>query len=511
MPTLLALLPGEGGKGLEHRKEGLRTPPDQSASGRTSRVASATDRRRLARWWAAIACSALLLYGSFLPFDINPLALTRADGFGLSQIEFHDASLEDAVVNLLIYIPLGLSVAAGISLRHARRTSADASPLEKGGLEEGRIVIAVALSTAFSVVVEAMQTASPSRMASWTDVALNTLGGGIGVFLAVFLGGRMRSIIRRLAQALADHPFNTTALVLTLALLVYNLAPFDFVTTPRDLHASFGRARIIPIRLPDPSAAVVQAKHWVGDMQGAAWFLVLGYLLALAGREIGRHPASAFTSALKQGAGLAGLIEFMQLFTRSHSFDAFSIVLRAIGVAFGAWCAVFLVDAASHSQWRRRPGLAVPTPLLALAALFQAAELFVPALVVRRGSLHGLHWSAMSVPFESLSRAPASAAAMDIASKLLIYGSLVFTVAVMLRRFRIIRPRRTGLVACGCVVILAALAELLRSATGAHAPDGTVVLLTTLSGFLVHQVDRFVRGLTPVENTTLTTGRALSR
>ena len=122
-------------------------------------------------------------------------------------------------------------------------------------------------------------------------------------------------------------PFNTATFVLTLALLVYNLAPFDFVTTTRDLHASFGRARIIPIRLPDPSAAVVQATHWVGEMQGAAWFLVLGYLLALAGREIGRHPFSAFTSALKQGVGLAGLIEFMQLFTRSHSFDAFSIVL----------------------------------------------------------------------------------------------------------------------------------------------------------------------------------------
>jgi VanZ family protein len=348
---------------LEHRKEGLRTPPDQSASGRPSRAASTTDRRRLARWWPAIACSALLLYGSLLPFDINPPALTWADGFGLSRIGFHDASLEDAVVNLLIYLPLGLSVAAGISVRRARRTSAEAPPLEKGGLGGGRIVIAVALSAAFSIAIEAMQTLSPSHVASWTDVALNTLGAAIGALLAVGLDARMHSMIRRLAQALTDRPFNTAAFVLTLGLFAYNLAPFDFVTTTRDLHASFGRARIIPIRLPDPSAAIVQATHWVGEMQGAAWFLVMGYLLALAGRENGRHPAAAFTSALKQGVGLAGLIEFMQPFTRSHSFDAFSIVLRAIGVAFGAWCVVRGVPRGRGITHGRHSCNSAPAPL----------------------------------------------------------------------------------------------------------------------------------------------------
>jgi len=493
---------------LEHQEKRLR-PPVGAVGGTYTGAA----RGAMGGVWilcGAVAWAALLLYGSLLPFNFDFRALTPTDWFGLSRIAFHDSSLEDIVVNLLIYIPLGLFVAGAISTRRSRRPSAEAPPLEKGGLGGGRIVIAVAISAALSVAVEAIQTACPSRVASWTDVVLNTVGSGIGALLVVFLGARGGSIIRRVGSALADRPFNAVASALVIAILVYDVAPFDFVTTTSDLHASFSRARIVPIRLPDLFAAS-QTTHMVGEMQGAAWFLVLGYLLAFAGREIGRHPAAALASALRHGVGLAGLIEFMQLFTRSHTFDAFTIVLRAVGVALGAWCAVFFVDAESRSPWRIRPALAVPTPLLAFAALFQAALLFLPAIGVAGWSLQNLHWNIMSagslhsLPFEALWRAPAKTAAMDLASKFVIYGSLVVTFAAFLRRFHV---DRAALLATLAVVTLAGLAECCRSAATAHSPDLTVVLVAGGSGLLVRWLDRFIRQSQSVcENSLSLAGR----
>jgi len=79
---------------------------------------------------------------------------------------------------------------------------------------------------------------------------------------------------------------------------------------------------------------------------------------------------------------------------------------------------------------------------------------------------------------------------MDLASELLVYGSLVVTMAAFLHRFRV---DRAAFFAGLAVVSLAGLAECCRSAMSTHSPDLTVVLLAGFSGLLVQWLDRFVR------------------
>ncbi len=420
----------------------------------------------------------MLIHGSLLPFDINPSVLTFANRLGLFQISCHYGNFEDALVNLLIYVPLGVFLTAGVVIR--RRSSV---------LVPARILLATGFAAILSVAVESIQTASPSRVGSWIDVILNTVGAGVGATLALALGARVRSMIGRLARSLADRTFSTAASVLTLCLFAYHLAPFDFVTTTPELHASFSRARIAPSSITELFNG--SGAGTVSEWQSAAWFLVLGYLLALSGREIGRRSAGALVSAWKHGMGLAGLIELLQLFTQSHAFEASSVVLRAIGVFVGAWLALFLVEIDWSSTRREKTNSALPTTVLATSIGLQALLLFLPALSMSSWSLHAPAWNDLRIiPFEALWRASAATAAMDVVGKLITFGSLFITLAILLRRSGV---ETAGFVAGTCVILLVGAFELLRCVTAGHAVDGTVLAIAALSGYPVWKIEQFVR------------------
>ncbi|MFQ5496166.1 MAG: hypothetical protein ACE5EX_12390, partial [Phycisphaerae bacterium] len=53
---------------------------------------------------------AAVLYGSWIPFEFNWLALNADDGFGLFQLGFRGTTVEDVVTNLLVYVPVGLTL-----------------------------------------------------------------------------------------------------------------------------------------------------------------------------------------------------------------------------------------------------------------------------------------------------------------------------------------------------------------------------------------------------------------
>lgn len=152
----------------------------------------------------------------------------------------------------------------------------------------------------------------------------------------------IRAAIAQLCRELADQPFTAAASMLTLGLFVYNLAPFDFVMTTDALHASFGRAHWGLMSNLVPTVGALPFASLAKLLTSAGWFSVLGYLLVLAGRERGRHPVFRLGSALLDGLILAALVEFMQLFIRSHTFDASLMMLRSLGLIFGAWYAAFM-------------------------------------------------------------------------------------------------------------------------------------------------------------------------
>lgn len=141
-------------------------------------------------WWTrptalAAAWTFLLLYGSLIPFDLQAerfvgvpalLASPRwvtpqgpASSLGLS------AHTSDLVANLVLYLPLG------VLLRLAWASRLRIAPLQLP------LVLAVAAATGLSWFVEALQSLSPSRVASVNDVLANAGAAAMGAAAAVWL------------------------------------------------------------------------------------------------------------------------------------------------------------------------------------------------------------------------------------------------------------------------------------------------------------------------------------
>ena len=429
--------------------------------------------------------TAAVLYGSLLPFDIDWAAFQASNGFGLFELALRGGTREDLLTNILVYTPIGLTLV-----------------LCRGGgtlARRGRVLFAVLVGVVVSLVAETLQAGIAVRVASWIDVALNTLGAITGAVLGATLYGARHGATRWAQREFSERPFTTMASILTFGLFLYNLVPFDFITDTAGLHASFGRARWDLTAVRPSALGSAPYGLMVAQLGAAVWFAALGYLLALAGGESGQDRFSAAGWAIKHGFILASLVEFMQLLTASHRFDLAVIVLRALAVMFGAWCAVFLVVGRGDLNWRRRPGLAVPTGLLFILAACQVlARLlssFDPTLWSVRGiDLAHVRW----MPFEGLWHGPMAKAGSDILSVLLAYGTLALTLAMILRRVR------TGLIwmITGAVVTLVALSvEVLQCCSAWGAPDLTGPALALIAVFGSANLYRSFLALLPTSPT----------
>jgi len=409
-----------------------------------------------------------VLYASLIPFDLSGSAFQLENGLGVASLLLTKPTSEDLWTNLAVYLPVGFALV----LCGRRRRALGFGPLP----------LAVLVGLAVSMIAEVAQTGIVSRVGSWTDVGLNGVGTMIGACLGLIFSGFTRPLDERLRSRFAEQPFATAASALTMALFLYHLAPFDFVTDVGGLHGSFGRARWTllstrPLSVDDPPFALL-----VGQLGAALWFAVLGYLLALAQRESGRHPTVSLASAIKHGVVLVCVIEFMQLFTKSHTFDLASIMLRTLGVGFGAWCAVFVVDALTGTQWRRRGTPAAPTPLFVLAGVVQLVLLLASA-----SDAHG--WTFASIdpsrvqwlPFEGLWRQPMHLAACEILAATVTYGALAATMLVLLTRNRV---AHAPLLAVLCVMVFAVSHEVLQLATLSRTADLTGPVLAVLAAWV---------------------------
>lgn len=431
-------------------------------------------------WRWPVGCVLAVLYTSLLPFNFSFTTVHRPISDGLWSLRFRPTTPDEAAANLLVYLPLGLVLGLMAMRRQCGRWIG--------------VLAATIVGGSLGILVETLQTCLESRVASCTDILLNCVGAAIGACLGVGLSGSAEAAMAQVRSELADRPFTTAASLLTLGLFLYNLTPFDFVTTTDALHASFGRAHwslmsahVTAVGAP-PFAAIAY------QLTGAGWFAVLGYLLALGGRERGRHSALSLGSALKNGLILVALVEFMQLFTQSHTFESATVLIRSFGVAFGAWCALFLIDPLTGSTWFRRPTLAVPTfymphnhsrvvVLMAILAVFQVGLLIAPCVNPQGGLFSNERPIAVRwLPFETLWRQSLHTAAAEVLSSLLTFATLTLTLVVLLRRFRVVYARWWTFAA---LTVVAITCEGLRLATLGTPMDVTALLLAWLSVYLV--------------------------
>lgn len=432
---------------------------------------AATTRPRLSVLWP-IGWAAFLLYGSLIPFDVNWAVFGGLLPGGLLGGGLDSTSVEDVLINILLYFPIGLLVVLS-----------DATPKPS---PRWRLFLAVLVGAAVSLVAENLQAGAPTRVASWLDVALNTFGALAGATIALALRGVGAGCVRSIRNGLSRRPYATLAVGLTAGLLFYGLAPFDFVTDTQGLHASFLRARwsftVTHPAVPGGHTLAMLA----GEFVGVLWYALLGCLHALSRREARRSPLAAWLGALKSGLLVAGSVEVMQLFLASHCFELMSLILRSGAVFVGAWCGAFLLGGSFCSRLGDRPTTAMPGAAWALLVLVQLLAVVAGSMgsawpTLARLDLSMVRW----MPFEAFWHRSALAAASTGLEVVVTYAALGLTVAGLFRYLRLgpVWPL-TGL----AVASFAACAEALELATGGGTPDITGPVLALASVLVLAQL-----------------------
>jgi glycopeptide antibiotics resistance protein len=491
-----------------------------SATDTAVRLATRTDganpasSRGLSIAWPIVATAAVL-YGSLLPFEWQRPALSLSNAFGLKNIGFVRPGLEDIIVNILVYFPLGLILAVSGRASAAGRLA--------------RIPLIVLVGAVVSLSAEVAQTGIANRCPSWIDVFLNVTGTAVGAILGATMFRAGMLTFRRLQRGMAERPFTTLSSFLTIGLILYGLAPYDFVTSTAGMHESFLRARWTIAAPGQPAPGEPPFTTLVQQVIGAAWFAGLGLVLGLAALEKSRHirpainpqrnngsnvqhpdargnapgldtvgskraaqtRAAAFGSAVTQGLAVAVIIEVLQLFTLSHVFDLAGLLLRAMAVALAAWWAAFVCGETWPSENCLRLRRAVPTLGLVTMAACHLFALFVLSTHLDISWPNEADWAKVHwLPFESLWLSPASHAASEILATMANYGILAVVLGVVFRRSGVRGAwTRTAIL----VVLFAATVEASQMSSGLHTPDVTEPLLALGTVIMISRAYAVVR------------------
>lgn len=339
------------------------------------------------RWYAvlAIAYAAFVTYGMLVPLEFHYVPLTEAIERYLKApfLRMGLYQRADWVANGLLFVPLTF-LAMGALTRAAMRSG-------QGTL--GLFVAAGAIALAF--VTEFLQIYFPPRTVSLNDILAECIGGAAGV-IAWLCAGRLASRWAARLRATAS-PRRLAVAILTgyaAALVFYQLMPFDFVLSGKELTTKFieGKVHLVPFsdlgRMSVPRMTLTTAA-----------LLPCGYLLALLIRHRRR---TVLATAL--GLLTAMVLENLDLFIYSRAATATDVFLGAAGAAAGAWIADYVGPPA-----RRR--LPCPRALAGLAAGAAAiASVVLAACVVKsrwdpydfRWPAEGLGrhlWASLHVPF----------------------------------------------------------------------------------------------------------------
>lgn len=405
----------------------------------------------------ALGTVLLVLAGSLSPFHFDLAAARAAGGVGLRAIGWPNSAHDDLVTNIAVYVPVGAA-----SFLWLRRRS--------------RAWLALVLVGVFggvtSLLAETLQTCIPVRTASWIDVIVNVLGSLCGAAVAPALCAAAHLAGRRIRDGVTRQPMSTAAGVLAVGLILVGLRPFDFVTTTEALHASLARSQWLWAETGisrDGGGGPAAADISTIGMAGA--FAALGFLLALGARETRHSRRRAAAASLVHVALLAVLIETVQVFVVSRSFDVWDALLTACGGALGTYLAIYAVDAPSRSAWLGRPAMVLHPVLLG------------PALILQIG----YHLAHAATPFQSMTAQTAGSTVLwvpfsgyygrslvSVMSQVLSVGAafalLGLTVALLARG---LGSRTRWWVAAGAVLTVAAVREVIQCANAAHVADTT--------------------------------------
>ncbi len=270
----------------------------------------------------ALAFSAFAVYGSLVPFHVQPIPLAEAlDRFrDLLGQPVRVGSRSDWVANILLFFPPGfLLMAAACCDRPAFTLLA--------------FPLVVASCVVFSGAIEFAQLYFPPRVSSLNDILAESLGALLGAALWVVRGRQLTATARRLWTGFGSRG---TAVLLLPAYLFFVVVvaalPLDFTLSPVEVYHKYreGRIHLIPFAWGDASAI-----EWVDKcFWNVASLLPVGVLLGFLSSPVWRSERS-WLRVLGLGVLIASGVEFVQLFVASRFCDVTDIVTGGPAVLAG--------------------------------------------------------------------------------------------------------------------------------------------------------------------------------
>lgn len=302
----------------------------------------------------SILCGAyvlLLFYASLMPFDFTvdqawvDAQLRRAWQFWPFERVLH-TSRADMLSNVMLYVPLGLLVAARLALNPRRPRWV-------------ALLTGVAVCGAASLLVELGQVFSTSRIASATDFLMNLAGGSAGAAAGALLGARgWLALTARIHRRHAERPLALVAALLLVVLAVdavYPLLPtLDVGTIKHNLKDSVVSLESGFSRHP--------WHHWVVRRVG-----VYGVLTLLLGASMQRATRQRWIKAAVLVVCFATAAEVVKPFIVSRNANAANVVSSAGGALLGLVLGPVLVG-------RLSPRLKVLLPVTLLAGYLVYVE-----------------------------------------------------------------------------------------------------------------------------------------
>ncbi len=317
--------------------------------------------RRLSLW-LLLGWTALIVSASLYPFDAQFRLLFDALTSGLPRLrEWREPSQRDTIVNLLLYLPLGLL---------------GSMALEKSRFALTRIFWPVCAAAVLSLAIEVTQHALPARDPSLADWVFNIVSAALGTLVAALYSALpVRPLSRRL-QRLAIGP--APALLVALW-LVAHLAPFVPRLRPGRIEAAVETSLAMPFE--------------TGKMFGFfACYLVLGALLS----ALLRRPY--FWSALLMLFGISAGARLLFVGQHLTPAEGLALVLSLIAIA--------LMRTISTARWESR------------AFLLACATLFISGVWPSDASINVAAEGILWLPFAELAGTPGDPGALPLLERL---------------------------------------------------------------------------------------------
>ena len=386
----------------------------------TAKAAPTSAALRLS-WLTPVAIILAVVYGSLIPFDLDWSLWSQGSRLAWPGLSGISTINEDLVVNILVYIPLGLAVVLA-----GRRT-----PLAL----MVRTVGAAVAGLSVSLMCEAAQIFITSRVASWVDVCLNLAGATIGALIGLGAVAAAPFASKFIRRALVARPIAMASVILTVGLFLFNLAPFDFSFHTSHLRESYLSASWQLLGGLTSAGLSQMAGETVADVAAALWFAALAFLIAFSRRRNGWGVAGAVVSAIKHCIVLIVIIELIELLTRTQRFEISTIVLRGCFAVAGAWATAWVARRMKPAAIRLEPRPAIPTSVLLVALAVQVGVLILWSL--RPSRVEHLYSAGLTfewLPFVSLWRQSAVVALFDVLSRFISVAALMITAAIVVRR-----------------------------------------------------------------------------